>query len=92
MKGWYKDMTYKKFHDKLIRMLTEKQIAVIQAIAFQNYKDAHGYMPESKGEKQLAYDFIIDFLRNMEITECVGYLKPLGIPLITAIALWNGLE
>jgi len=85
-------MTYKKFHDRLIGILTEEQITTMQKFAFQNYEDAHGYRPIRKEQKQIAYDFIIDFLRNMDVTECVGYLKPLGIPLIAAINLWNSLE
>ena len=85
-------MTYKKYHDRLIGLLTERQITIIQEIAFQNYEDTHGCRPKRKGEKQIAYEFIIDFLRNMDITECVGYLKPFDIPLLTAINLWNRLE
>ncbi len=85
-------MTYKKFHEKLIGTLTENQISIMQKIAFTNYEDAHGYRPIRKEQKQIAYDFIIDFLRDMDITECVGYLKPLGIPLLVAIKLWNSLE
>lgn len=85
-------MTYKEFHDILKWSLTENQIAIIQEFAFQNYEDSHGCKPKRKEEKQLAYDFTIDFIRNMNITECVGCLKPLGIPLITAVNLWHGLE
>ncbi len=85
-------MTYKKFHDRLIGILTEEQITTMQKLAFTNYEDAHGYRPVQKGQKQIAYDFIIDFLRNMGVTECVGCLKPLGIPLLVAINLWNSLE
>lgn len=76
----------------LNQWLTEKEIAVIQESAFQNYEDTHGYRPRRKNQKHIAYDFMIDFLRNMELTECIGYLRPLGIPLIKAITLWNGLE
>ena len=85
-------MTYEKFHDRLIGQLTERQIRTMQRIAFQNYEDAHGYRPKRKEEKMLAYDFLIDYLRDMDVTECVGYLKPFGIPLVVAITLWNGLE
>ncbi len=85
-------MTYKEFHDRLIGILTEEQITTMQKLAFTNYEDAHSYRPIRKEQKQIAYDFIIDFLRNMDITECVGYLKPVGIPLIAAINLWNSLE
>ncbi len=85
-------MTYKEFHDIFKKHFTEEQITAMQKFAFTNYEDAHGYRPIRKGQKQIAYEFIIDFLRNMEVTECVGYLKPLGIPLITAINLWSSLE
>jgi len=85
-------MTYREFHDIFKNYFTEGQITAIQELAFTNYEDAHGYRPMRKEQKQTAYDFIIDFLRNMDVTECVGYLKPLGIPLIAAINLWNGLE
>lgn len=85
-------MTYGKLHGILRGLLTESQIQTVQELAFQNYEDAHGYRPKRKEEKQLAYDFIIDFIRDMEVTECVGYLKPMGIPLITAVNLWHGLE
>ena len=85
-------MTYEKFHDTLIGQLTERQIRTMQRIAFQNYEDTHGYRPKRKEEKMLAYDFLIDYLRDMDVTECVGYLKPFGIPLVVAITLWNGLE
>lgn len=85
-------MTHKKFHDMLRLYLTEAQITAIQELAFQNYEDAHDYRPKRKEEKQLAYDFAIDLIRGMTVTECVGYLKPMGIPLITAIILWHGLE
>lgn len=85
-------MTYKKFHDILKQFMTEREIAIIQEFAFQNYEDAHGYRPKQKMQKMIAYDFIIDFMRDMNITECVEYLKPLGIPLINAITLWYGLE
>lgn len=85
-------MTYKEFHNVLKGMLTEEQIKVIQEFAFQNYEDAHDSRPKRKEQKQIAYGFIIDFIRDMEITECVGCLKPLGIPLLVAIKLWEGLE
>lgn len=85
-------MTYKEFHDILIGFLTELQITVIQEFAFQNYEDTHSTRPKRKTEKQLAYDFIIDFLRDIDVIECVGCLKPLGIPLIAAVNLWHGLE
>lgn len=85
-------MTYKEFHDMLKWWLTEWQIAIIQEFAFQNYEDAHGCRPKRKEEKQIAYGFIIDFLRDMDAAECVGCLKPLGIPLLAAIKLWEGLE
>lgn len=85
-------MTYKKFHDMFRLYLTEAQITAIQESAFQNYEDAHGYRPKRKEEKQLAYDFAVDFIRDMMVTECVGYLKPMGIPLTTAVNLWHGLE
>lgn len=85
-------MTYKEFHDILKWSLTENQIAIIQDFAFQNYEDAHGCRPGRKEEKQLAYGFTIDFIRSMNVTECVGCLKPLGIPLIAAVNLWHGLE
>lgn len=85
-------MTYKKFHDILVGSLTENQIAIIQDFAFQNYEDAHGHRPDQKTEKQMAYDFTINFIRNMNITECVRCLKPLGIPLTTAVNLWHVLE
>lgn len=85
-------MTYKEFHDKLIEFLTERQIDAVQKKALQNYEDAHGHKAMSKGEKMLAYDFMIDFIRDMDITECVRYLRPLGIPLITVIRLWEGME
>ncbi len=85
-------MTYKEFHDIFKNHFTEEQITTIQKFAFTNYEDAHGYRPIRKAQKQIAYDFIIDFLRNMDVTECVGYLKPLGIPLLVAINLWNNLE
>lgn len=87
-----KVMTYREFHDILKRHLTELQITTIQKVAFKNYEDAHGYKPKRKEQKQLAYDFMIDFICNMDVTECVRYLKPFGIPLITAITLWHGLE
>ena len=86
------DMEYKEFHNILKRVLTERETAIIQEFAFQNYEDAHGYSPRREDQKQIAYDFMIDFLRNMEVTECVGCLKPLGMPLVTAITLWHGLE
>lgn len=85
-------MTYKKFHDIFKNYLSEEQITTLQKFAFTNYEDAHRYRPMRKEQKQIAYDFIIDFLRNMDITECVGYLKPLGIPLNATINLWNSLE
>ena len=91
-KGRKQIMTYKEFHDLLKGMLTESQIGIVQNVALQNYEDAHGHKAMSKGEKMLAYEFMVDFLRDMDVTECVGYLKPLGIPLITAIRLWEGLE
>lgn len=85
-------MTYKQFHDRLKWSLTEHQIAVIQEYAFQNYEDAHGRKPKKKEEKQMAYGFTVDFLRDMNVTECVKCLKPIGIPLLTAIKLWDTLE
>lgn len=85
-------MTYKEFHDILKGYFTEEQITAMQKLAFINYEDAHGYRPVRKEQKQIAYEFIIDFLRDMDVTECVGYLKPVGIPLLVAIRLWNGLE
>ncbi len=85
-------MTYREFHDMLKGLLTEEQITIIQEFAFQNYEDAHGSRPKRKGQKQLAYNFAIDFIHDMEVTECVGCLKPLGIPLLVAIRLWEGLE
>ena len=85
-------MTYKEFHDILKGLLTEEQITIIQEFAFKNYEDAHGSRPTRKEQKQLAYDFAIDFIHDMDITECVRYLKPLGIPLLVAIKLWEGLE
>ena len=91
-KGRYKDMTYKQFHDRLKWSLTEHQIAAIQEYAFQNYEDAHGRKPEKKEERQMAYGFTVDFLRDMNVTECVRCLKPVGIPLLTAIKLWDTLE
>lgn len=85
-------MTYKKFHDVFKNYLTEKQIIILQKYAFTNYEETHGYKPMRREQKQIAYGFIIDFLRNMNVTECIAYLKPIGIPLITAINLWNSLE
>lgn len=85
-------MTYEEFHNLLRGLLTKREIAVIQECAFQNYEDAHNHRPKRKEQKQMAYSFIIDFLRNMDITECVRYLKPIGIPLLVAIRLWEGLE
>lgn len=85
-------MTYKEFHDCLKWALSEWEITAIQEYAFQNYEEAHGRRPEKKEEKQLAYDFITDYLRGMEIAECTGCLKPLGIPLMSAARLWHGLE
>jgi len=85
-------MIYREFHDIFKNYFTEGQITVIQELAFQNYEDAHGYRPMRKEQKQTAYDFIIDFLRNMDVTECVGYLKPIGIPRLVVINLWNSLE
>ena len=82
---------------KTVQGITEekspkREIAIIQEFAFQSNEDAHGYSPRWEDQKQIAYDFMIDFLRNMEVTECVGCLKPLGIPLVTAIKFWHGLE
>jgi len=85
-------MTYKEFHDILKGYFTEEQIVAMQKFAFTNYEDAHGYRPIRKEQKQIAYGFIIDFLRDMDVTDCVGCLKPLGIPLIATINLWNSLE
>ena len=61
------------------------------------YKKFHdilvGSLSENqKTEKPMAYDFTINFIRNMNITECVRCLKPLGIPLTTAVNLWHVLE
>ena len=72
--------------------MTEREIAFMQGIAFLNYEEGHGRRPKLKGEKMLAYDFIIGFIRDMNVSECVGYLKPFGIPLIVAVNLWHGLE
>lgn len=84
-------MTYKEFHHKLMGLLTERQIAAVQKMALQNYEDAHGHRARNKGEKMLAYGFMIDFMRDMDITEFVRYLSPLGIPLGAAVNLWHGL-
>ena len=91
-RGWKQIMTYSKFHDRLMGLLTERQITALQKMALQNYEDAHGCKARSKGEKMLAYDFMVDFIRDMEVVECVRYLRPLRIPLITVIRLWEGLE
>lgn len=85
-------MTYKEYHDIFKDYFTERQIAAMQELAFANYEDAHGYRPMRKEQKQIAYDFIINFLRDMDAGECIEYLKPLGMRQCAIVELWDSLD
>lgn len=63
MKGRYKDMTYKEFHDNLIGEATDRQIAVLQEVAFMKYESVHGYRPKRKEEKRIAYSMLYEKLK-----------------------------
>ena len=83
---------FKEFHDIFKGHFTRREILDMQKVAFQNYEDAHGHKPIRKDQKEIAYSFIRDLLYNMEVCECVDYLKSFGISESNAIKFWESLE
>ena len=74
-------MTYTEFYNFFKDYFTAGQIAGLQKIAFQEHKDAHGFYPQRREQKQFAYGFLYDFLYNniADADECYEYLKSAGV-------------
>lgn len=85
-------MTYKEFYNIFKDYFTEWEISSLQELAFSNYEDAHGYRPMKKWQKQIAYDFLCDFLYNMDKKECIEYFNPFRKSHLVIEEFWNSLE
>ena len=86
-------MNYQEFYNLFKYYFTGCQIATIQRIAFQEYKDAHGYYPMRKEQKQVAYGFVHDFMYNMlDPEECCEYLRSTGASKENIVAFWKSLD
>lgn len=81
-------MAYTDFYNLFKNFFTVREIQVMQDLAFSNYKDAHGFRPMRKEQKQVAYGFIEDLIYNMGLNECVDFLGSYGIVWHKATALW----
>lgn len=87
-------MTYTKFYSLLSKYFTNSEIAKIQEIAFKEYKDAHGYRPMRKNQKQCAYGFLIDFIYSeiVNCLDCYEYLKYTGVSFDSVKEFWKSLD
>lgn len=70
-KEWKIIMRYTEFYNMFKDYLNGNQITEMQKMAFKFYKDAHGYNPMRKNQKQVAYGFLQDLFYNMESDECI---------------------
>jgi hypothetical protein len=73
-------MRYMEFYNTFQKYLTNNQIAQLQETAFKFYKDAHGYKPRRKSQKQFAYSFVVETLNMMDWEEFKYFLDSYGVP------------
>ena len=91
-KEWKIIMRYTDFYNMFKDYLNGNQITEMQKMAFKFYKDAHGYNPMRKNQKQVAYGFLQDLFYNMESDECIDCLVKYGVDYKRAEAFWQSLE
>lgn len=87
-------MRYTEFYDFLKDYFTEREIVGIQMLAFREHKDAHGFYPMRKEQKQFAYGFLHDFLFNniIDVEDCYHYLKTAGCTREHVELFWKIME
>lgn len=87
-------MKYTDFYNLLEKYFTGREIAGIQQIAYKEYYDAHGYLPKRKVQKQCAYAFLVDFIRNniVDAEDCYNYLRSAGVARVNIEKFWASLN
>jgi hypothetical protein len=77
------------FENFFCDVLTHEQMAGLETMSYGYFEDAHGYKPETVGERNISHDFMVDFLADCTAAELYKMLKCIRVTPWQALQIYK---